>query len=35
MSYLNEQIIRYEHWKDSNLYYYFLSLLLIPTFRGT
>jgi transposase len=35
MSYLNEQVIRYEHWKDSNLYYYFLSLLLIPTFSGT
>lgn len=35
MSYLNEQIIRYEHWKKSNLYYYFLSLLFIPTFRGT
>lgn len=35
MSYLNEQIIRYEHWKDCNLYYYFLSLLFIPTFGGT
>lgn len=35
MSYLNEQIIRYEHWKKSNLYYYFLSLLFIPTFSGT
>jgi transposase-like protein len=35
MSYLNEQIIRYEHGKDSNLYYYFLSLLFIPTFSGT
>jgi len=35
MSYLNEQIIRYEHWKQDNLYYYFLSLLLIPTFSGT
>lgn len=35
MTYLNEQIIRYEHCKDSNLYYYFLSLLFIPTFRGT
>lgn len=35
MSYLNEQIIRYEHWKDTNLYYYFLSLLFIPTFSGT
>lgn len=35
MTYLNEQIIRYEHWKTSNLYYYFLSLLFVPTFRGT
>jgi hypothetical protein len=35
MSYLNEQVLRYEHWKHDNLYYYFLSLLLIPTFNGT
>ena len=35
ITYLHEQIIRYEHWKTDNLYYYFLSLLFIPTFRGT
>ncbi|MDD2745379.1 MAG: hypothetical protein PHU93_02470 [Candidatus Gracilibacteria bacterium] len=35
MSYLNEQVIRYEHGKQDNLYYYFLSLLFIPTFSGT